>query len=85
MAFPLVIVASLSCATPRDPSGQRRVTDQEKREILPVVQARTSAQVIEFTREADGTIMVWTDRHVIYIVRRSGHAWKIIKKGYVTI
>jgi hypothetical protein len=78
-----VVVGFLaSCAMPTsDISGQPRVTEQEIKEITPVIHKQThhtSETITGFYRQANGTIDVWTTSDTIYIVRRVDHTWKIV-------
>jgi hypothetical protein len=66
-----------------DSYGQRKITQRESREIIPVIRKRTSRSITTIERDFHGKVIVWTkpDAHresLAYVVRLDRGTWKII-------
>lgn len=67
--------------------GQPRITQQEIREISPIIQRQfhhRHEKIVSFERTFEGEINVWTkfgetEDRGMYVVRRRNNSWKILK------
>jgi hypothetical protein len=63
--------------------GQREITEDEKRDITPVVRKRTSTPITSIERDYEGKVRVWTkpgvgDESIAYVVELQRGRWKIV-------
>lgn len=85
----LVLVAILSSCS-AVPSSQFRlggITDEQIKEITPVIRAQTSERILGFKRLPNGTVQVKTGNRGqqgiggFYYVRKVGGKWKIVEES----
>ena len=77
-------VLTLLCACadiPERTAWMGGVSTQDAREIAQLLRSRTPDQILEFTRDPDGSVSILLqDRHGVlsgYTARRVGNTWKL--------
>ncbi len=70
-----------SCGTPGSNAWFTGVPPQEANEVGRVIRAHTSAHILSYSRERDGSIQVLTDDEHVHTVRRVRGKWEIEHSG----
>jgi hypothetical protein len=80
----LLCASLLACATPEGTARFSGLSREDTAAISAELRKYTSAPIVGYHREDDGTIDVWTDGDGLYTARKIRGKWKLGKVVVLT-